>query len=171
MFYKFFLTWLLGRWEECFQFVSKVSKLQHVNPRSLAASVVSLRSPAKCLKAYGLLPMWMLGRFDFQFLQVWNRGSRQLGLNKSLKEKVQWGYVRWAWGPRYRSALYVHLLRAVLCSLALSLSCFLTPSQSLKYHYFNLNNNSYTKDFSDKSITNADGFTKWPFISNGPNGH
>jgi len=48
--------------------------------------------------------------------------------------------------------IFQNLLRAVLSSLALSLSFFLTPSQTLKHHYSNLNYNLYIKNCVHNAI-------------------
>ena len=61
-------------------------------PHSPAASATFLRSPSVCkhdICYHGKC----LGNSGFQFLQVRNWGSKNLGLDKTQKEEVQWGYV------------------------------------------------------------------------------
>ena len=68
--------------------------------RKVFASTTSVTIHGKCLGNSGL-----------QFLQVRNWGSKNLGLDKTQKEEVQWGYVWWAWGPRRRSVPSYPLVR------------------------------------------------------------
>ena len=98
--------------QECFHNVQNVSRfstwahpilLQHLQPLCDLPPRVCKHDicyHGKCLDNSGL-----------QFLQVRNWGSKNLGLGKTQKEEVQWGYVWWAQGPRRRSVPSYPLVR------------------------------------------------------------
>ena len=56
-----------------------------------------------------------LGNTGFEFLHVRDWGSKNLRLDKTPKEEVQWGYVWWARGPRRRSVpSYPHVRKSFI---------------------------------------------------------
>ena len=98
--------------QECFHNVQNVSRfstwahpilLQHLQP------LCDL--PPRVCKHDICYHGKYLGNSGLQFLQVRNWGSKNLGLGKTQKEEVQWGYVWWAWGPRRRSVPSYPLVR------------------------------------------------------------